>query len=79
MFGATLVTGASGLLAPLRTQGLAPTLTMRGGDNNYLPGAPVVNRIGGGGYWLTGTVRRAGDGALIPRARVQVWAHTTEG
>jgi len=77
--GAALVTGAFGILAPLRAQGLAPTPTMRGGDNNYRPGAPVVTRIGSGGFWLTGTVRRAEDGAPIPRARIQVWAHTTEG
>ena len=79
LVGATVVTGVSGLLTPLRAQGLPPTPTMRGGDNNYLPGAPLVSRIGGGGFWLTGTVRRAGDGAPVPRARIQVWAHTTEG
>lgn len=77
--GGILTTGASGLLAPLRAQGLAPTSTMRGGANNYRPGAPVVDRIGGGGFRLTGTVRRAGDGAPLPRVRIQIWAHTTEG
>ena len=77
--GAALTTGVFGLLAPLRAQGLAPTPTMRGGDNNYRPGAPIVNRIGNGGFWLTGTVRRAGDGAPLPRVRIQMWAHTTEG
>ena len=50
--GAALTTGVFGLLAPLRAQGLAPTPTMRGGDNNYRPGAPIVNRIGNGGFWL---------------------------
>ena len=78
-FGAVLTTGASSLFAPLQAQGLAPTTTMRGGANNYRPGAPIVDRIGGGGFWLTGTVRRAGDGAPLPRVRIQVWAHTTEG
>ena len=78
-FGAALLTGASGLLAPVRAQGLAPTPTMRGGANNYLPGAPIVQRIGGGGFWMTGTVRNAGDGAPLPGIRIQVWAHTTEG
>lgn len=78
-FGAALTASPSGLIAPARAQGLAPTPTMRGGANNYLPGAPIVTRIGSGGFWLTGTVRRAGDGAPIPRARIQVWAHTTEG
>lgn len=77
--GAALTTSASGFLAPVRAQGLAPTPTMRGGANNYLPGAPVVERIGGGGFWMTGTVRRAGDGAPLSGIRIQIWAHTTEG
>ena len=79
MTGAALTTRAFGLLAPLQALGLDPTPTMRGGANNYLPGAPIVPRIGGGGFWLTGTVRRAGDGAPLPRIRIQMWAHTTEG
>ena len=81
-----LVAGAATLAAapllaavPARAQGLAPTRTMRGGANNYRPGAPIVERIGGGGFWTTGTVRRAGDGAPIAGARIQIWAHTTEG
>lgn len=77
--GAVLTTGVSGLVVPARAAGLAPTQTMRGGSNNYIPGAPVVERIGGGGFWMTGTVRRAGDGAPIKGARIQIWAHTTEG
>jgi protocatechuate 3,4-dioxygenase beta subunit len=77
--GAALATRGFGLAAPLRAQGLAPTPSMRGGANNYLPGAPIVERIGGGGFWLSGTVRRAGDGAPLARVRIQVWAHTTEG
>ncbi len=77
--GAALVTGASGLMVPARAQSLAPTSTMRGGANNYRPGAPIVDRIGGGGFWTTGTVRRAGDGAPLAGRRIQVWAHTTEG
>ena len=52
---------------------------MRGGANNYLPGAAVVERIGRGGFWMTGTVRRAGDGAPLAGQRIQIWAHTTEG
>ncbi|HEV7457786.1 MAG TPA: hypothetical protein VGN96_13525 [Roseococcus sp.] len=75
--GATLA--APAVIRPARAQGLAPTPSMRGGANNYLPGAAIVPRIGQGGFWLTGTVRRAGDGAPIPRARIQIWAHTTEG
>ena len=52
---------------------------MRGGSNNYRAGAPIVERIGGGGFRMTGSVRRAGDGAPLPGRRVQIWAHTTEG
>ena len=76
---AAATTAASGITSPLRAQGLAPTPTMRGGANSYLPGAPLVKRIGGGGFLMTGTVRRAGDGAPLPRVRIQIWAHTTEG
>jgi len=28
---------------------------------------------------MTGTVRRAGDGAPLSGIRIQIWAHTTEG
>ena len=69
--------GLSGL--PARAAGLAPTRSMRGGSNNYRPGAPIVERIGGGGFWMSGTVRRAGDGAPLEGQRIQIWAHTTEG
>ena len=65
---------ATGLVRPASAQGLAPTPTMRGGANNYRPGAPIVDRIGGGGFLVTGTVLRAGDGAPLPRPRVQMWA-----
>ncbi|APX13695.1 twin-arginine translocation pathway signal [Tateyamaria omphalii] len=77
-----LATGSAALLTtaiPARAQGVAPTPTMRGGANNYRPGAPIVDRIGGGGFLMTGTVLRAGDGAPIRNARIQMWAHTTEG
>ena len=77
--GSVVATGVSGLLLPARAQGLAPTRSMRGGSNNYLQGAPIVDRIGGGGFWMTGTVRRAGDGAPLAGQRIQIWAHTTEG
>ncbi|MEP0963978.1 MAG: twin-arginine translocation pathway signal [Roseobacter sp.] len=77
--GVFLVTGASGILTPAIAQTWSPTATMRGGANNYRPGAPVVERIGGGGFLMTGTVRRAGDGKPLVGQRIQVWAHTTEG
>lgn len=76
---AAILTPGTGLLVPSRAQVVAPTPTMRGGANNYIPGAAVVERIGGGGFWMTGTVRRAGDGAPLPGIRIQIWAHTTEG
>lgn len=72
-------TAATLLTTPARAAGLAPTPTMRGGANNYLPGAPIVQRIGNGGFLMTGSVRRAGDGAPLPGQRIQMWAHTTEG
>jgi len=77
--GAAAATGVSGLLSPASAQGIAPTPTMRGGANNYLPGAPIVERIGDGGFWMTGKVLLAGDGAPLEGQRIQVWAHTTEG
>jgi hypothetical protein len=80
--GSLVAAGACGLLVPAvpaRANGIAPTRSMRGGSNNYLPDAPIVERIGGGGFWMSGTVRRAGDGAPLPGQRIQIWAHTTEG
>jgi protocatechuate 3,4-dioxygenase beta subunit len=77
--GSVLATAASGLLVPAHAQGLAPTASMPGGANNYQKGAPVVQRIGKGGFWMSGTVRRAGDGAPLAGQRIQIWAHTTEG
>lgn len=77
--GAALIAAGSGLIMPAQAQGFAPTTTMRGGANNYRPGAPIVERIGGGGFLMTGVVRRAGDGAPLEGVRIQIWAHTTEG
>jgi hypothetical protein len=77
--GSVLATGVSGLLLPAQAQGLAPTRSMSGGANNYRKGAPVVQRIGKGGFWMSGTVRRAGDGAPLSGQRIQIWAHTVEG
>jgi len=77
--GVAVATGVSGLVVPASAAGLAPTPTMRGGSNNYRAGAPIVERIGGGGFWMTGSVRRAGDGAALAGQRIQIWAHTTEG
>ncbi|MEM6383780.1 MAG: twin-arginine translocation pathway signal [Pseudomonadota bacterium] len=79
--GAALAVAGPSLLLPAqaRAQSVAATPSMRGGSNNYRPGAPIVERIGGGGFLMTGTVRRAGDGAPLEGQRIQIWAHTTEG
>lgn len=77
--GTTLAAAMGGFSDLARAGGLAPTPSMRGGANNYLPNAPVVERIGKGGFWMSGTVRRAGDGAPLAGKRIQIWAHTTEG
>lgn len=74
-----VLVGGSGVLFPVHASEFAPTRSMRGGSNNYLPDAPIVDRIGGGGFWMSGTVRRAGDGAPLAGQRIQIWAHTTEG
>ena len=76
---ALFMASGTGLISPAHAQALAPTKSMRGGANNYLPGAPIVDRIGGGGFMMSGTVRRAGDGAPLKGIRIQIWAHTTEG
>lgn len=79
--GSVLALGASGLLRPASAQGLAPTVSMPGGANNYHAhkGAPIVERIGKGGFVMLGTVRRAGDGMPLSGQRIQIWAHTVEG
>ncbi len=77
--GSVVLGGTASLAGVARAAGLAPTPTMRGGANNYRAGAPIVERIGGGGFWMTGSVRREGDGAPLAGRRIQMWAHTTEG
>ena len=77
--GSVLAAGISAVLLPANAQELAPTPSMSGGANNYRKGAPIVERIGKGGFWMSGTVRRAGDGAPLSGQRIQIWAHTIEG
>ncbi|MFD0916170.1 twin-arginine translocation pathway signal [Pseudahrensia aquimaris] len=77
--GGIVAAGATGIIVPATAKGIDPTPSMRGGANNYRPGAPIVERIGKGGFLMTGTVRRAGDGARLGGQRIQVWAHTVEG
>ena len=74
-----LAAGTSSLLLPARADGLAPTESMTGGANNYRKGAPIVDRIGKGGFWMSGTVRRRRRGAPLAGQRIQIWAHTVEG
>ena len=74
-----LAAGTSSLLLPARADGLAPTESMTGGANNCRRGAPMVDGIGKGGFWMSGTVRGAGDGAPLAGQRIQIWAHTVEG
>ena len=76
--GLALALRSAGLVAPARAAGLPPTPSMRGGANNYMPGAPIVDRLGSG-FWVSGTVRRAGDGAPLEGARIQIWAATRLG
>ena len=88
--GSVLATGISGLLLPARAQGLAPTPSMSGGSNNYRKGAPTVDRIGKGGFWMSwhrtprgrrGSARRAAHpdlGAHDRRAGARAaesWSH----
>ena len=77
--GVAMTTGVSGYTNPAFAQSLEPTRSMRGGSNNYHPDAPIVDRIGAGGFWMSGTVRSAVDGAPLAGQRIQIWAHTTEG
>ena len=48
--GSVMAAGVAGLLLPARAEGLAPTESMWGGANNYRKGAPIVERIGKGGF-----------------------------
>ncbi|PZO02258.1 MAG: twin-arginine translocation pathway signal [Hyphomicrobiales bacterium] len=57
---------------------IAPTQTMPGGANNYVPNAPLVQNLGTG-FIASGLVRRASDGAPLSNIRVQIWAATERG
>lgn len=77
--GASLTAASGGMIAPAMAQEkFAPTQTMRGGANNYRPGAPLVDNLGKG-FEMSGMVRRAGDGAPLEGIRIQIWAATTRG
>jgi hypothetical protein len=77
--GTALLSRPLGLIAPAAAaSGVAPTLTMRGGANNYRPNAPLVERLGSG-FMVQGKVLRAGDGAPLEGLRIQFWAATVLG
>ncbi len=78
LIGAASIQGPLGPIRPAMASVLAPTRSMRGGSNNYRPNAPLVDRLGSG-FWVTGTVRRAGDGAPLSGVRIQIWAATLLG
>ncbi|MFC5419902.1 MAG: twin-arginine translocation pathway signal [Stutzerimonas stutzeri] len=76
--------GAAGLLprylspASAQSGALAATETMRGGANNYIPGAPMVDNLGTG-FTASGIVREAGSGKPLRNLRIQIWAATERG
>ncbi|MGY9048353.1 MAG: twin-arginine translocation pathway signal [Rhodobacterales bacterium] len=76
--GAVLACSALGAAGPAIAQGIAPTQSMRGGSNNYRPGAPLVEKLGNG-FFVRGRVLRASDGAALKNVRIQIWAATTLG
>ncbi|MEP2530445.1 twin-arginine translocation pathway signal [Shimia sp.] len=67
-----------GLVSPAFAKTYKPTRTMRGGSNNYRPNAPMVDKLGDG-FWISGKVRQAGNGAPLSGVRIQIWAATTIG
>lgn len=76
--GLALMARPLGMVMPAFAAGLPATRSMRGGANNYMPNAPIVDRLGSG-FWVSGTVRRAGDGAPLGGVRIQIWAATALG
>lgn len=57
---------------------LEPTQSMRGGSNNYVPNAPMVDNLGKG-FLVHGSVRQAGNGESLANVRIQIWAATARG
>jgi hypothetical protein len=66
------------LPANAQSGALAATETMRGGANNYIPGAPMVDNLGTG-FTASGVVREAGSGKPMRNLRIQIWAATERG
>lgn len=77
--GATIASCSTNLISPATAQGTyAPTKTMRGGSNNYVPNAPIVESLGKG-FLMSGVVRKAETGEPLSGVRIQIWAATTLG
>jgi hypothetical protein len=77
--GALLVKAPTGLLTTATAaNAFAPTKSMRGGSNNYIANAPMVENLGKG-FLVSGTVRRAGSGDPLANVRIQIWASTERG
>jgi len=76
---AAMVAGLPNLLRTAHADAkLAPTQSMLGGSNNYIPNAPFVENLGQG-FVVHGTVHQAGNGEPLADVRIQIWAATTLG
>jgi hypothetical protein len=64
--------------APDQATNCVATETMPGGDNFYVPDAPMVENLGSG-LVVQGTVREAGTCQPIRNARIQIWLTTARG
>lgn len=75
---AILVSPTALISTAAATSSFSPTESMRGGSNNYSPNAPFVEKLGTG-FFVQGSVRRAGTGEPLANIRIQIWAATTLG
>ncbi|WP_188853914.1 twin-arginine translocation pathway signal [Aureimonas glaciei] len=78
-----LLLGLAALTSPAAAQTAgaaecAATETMRGGKNNFVADAPLVDNLGKG-FVVSGTVRKAGSCEGLGNVRVQIWASTERG
>ena len=76
---AVLATGFCGAVCA-RGRPRGATASMSGGANNYRKGAPVVDQIGEGGFWMWwAPLAAAGDGAPLAGRRPGTWAPRPKG
>ncbi|WP_439342420.1 hypothetical protein [Vacuolonema iberomarrocanum] len=64
--------------ASTSASGCVATETMPGGDNFYVPNAPLVEDLGSD-LIVEGTVREAGTCEPVRDARIQIWLNTARG